>query len=542
MQSTIKIEVNETTKMFRVVDTTDYAAQGVSLSALAAKVLGTVRFNGSIIYQKLLVGDPLVNLQGGATTSAWVACPLDSSNNPSYGVYTITDYSVRTALDEELCSAVIAGASGAGGFTLEDLDLTNVLADGDTIVISDSLASNSGTKTVASVTLASGDTTIYVDQTVNAETPVASSKVNFDITKVTGSATATYAGCTKIIPSFTFDSDCDYGLYGRLSVVDTASIGTQEVVSRLLTLKYPSWKDTADVTSDEGGIVLDALSTGTWTVLNAYTLTYSSGDLLVTYNASVEDERKVSCAGTLCGLLPCIQNLWNVHSAAVKTGVSPYQFFVDGVLLNYVQAVEYKKCGEYEKYQERVKAIDELLDASGCECSCCDNDALYDVVNAAAGQPSVIEELQAEIDALTARMDEAEENIVSLGNEQEVLNQGLTTTNQVIDEITALIVLVKAGLLNQSGTNIPVYTPSSDSQVDGMTFTRLGAGSYRITFESPFDSSKVFPFLDTTNFLKSVRIYTESNTQIRIITYDTATGVPEDSVLLDSKLLIQFYP
>jgi hypothetical protein len=294
--------------------------------------------------------------------------------------------------------------------------------------------------------------------------------------------------------------------------------------------------------SDEGGIVLDALATGTWTITNNYELSQVSSGLIVTYTASVTDERKVSCAGTLCGLLPCIENLLQVHGAAVKKGFSPYQFFVDSILLNYVQAVEYKKCGEFDKYQEKVAAIDALLDASGCECSCCDDDVLIWVVNATAGQATIIEALQAEIDALTARMVAAEASIVSLGNEQEVLSQGLTTTNQVVDEITALIVFVKAGLLNQNGTNIPVYTPSSDSQFDGMTFTRLGAGSYRITFDSPFDSSKVFPFLDTTNFLKSVRIYTESNTQIRIVTYDTATGIPEDGVLLDSKLLIQFYP
>lgn len=536
MESTINIEVNVVTNMFRVVDSTDYAAQGVSLAALAAKGLGTVRFNGDIVYQKLLVGDPLVNLATGATTSAWVACPLDSNGNAAYGTYTC-DYSVRTTLVNEDVFSVTAGSGGTGGFTLENLDMREVFVVGDTFTISSSLAGNNGVKTITSISFASGDTTLFVSGNVNAEV-VVSSNFSYNLTRETDTASAVYAGCTQVTPTFSFTSECDYGLFGRLSVLDTTNANGQTVVSRLLTLMYPSWTDTANVTSDEGGIVLGALATGTWTVSNVYEFSQTTGDLIVTYTASVEEERRVTCSGSLCGLLPCIQNLLQVHSASVKTGFSPYQYYVDAITLNYIQALEYKKCGNYDEYQAKVAAIDALLDESGCECSCCDDDVLIWVTNASAGDIT----LQDQIDALDVRVTANEVSIDALASEQDVQASAITVIQGDITDLQNLVVFVKAGVLNQVGTSAPTYVASSESEFSTMTFTRLGVGSYRATLSPAFDPTKVFPFLDTTNIGKGVKIYTDSNTQIQIYTYDLATLGLEDDVLSDSKLLIQFYP
>lgn len=542
MESTINIEVNVVTNMFRVVDSTDYAAQGVSLAALAAKGLGTVRFNGDIVYQKLLVGDPLVNLAAGATTSAWVACPLDSNGNAAYGTYTC-DYSVRTMLDDLTCDSVVSGSGGTGAFILDGLDLTNVLAAGDSITISNSLSLNNGVRTITSVTLASGNSSLFVSQTVNTETPVASSKLSFDITKVTGDASAVYAGCTQVTPTFSFTSECDYGLFGRLSVLDTTNANGQTVISRLLTLMYPSWTDTANVTSDEGGIVLGALATGTWTVSNVYEFSQTTGDLIVTYTASVEEERRVTCSGSLCGLLPCIQNLLQVHSASVKTGFSPYQYYVDAITLNYIQALEYRKCGNYDEYQAKVAAIDALLDESGCECSCCDDDVLIWVTNASAGDVTVLEELQDQIDALDIRVTANEDNISELAGITTQLGVDLSLVEADVETIFTLLPLGYLATASQSGTSAPVMTIGYNQTALAFTAARTGIGNYTLTSSTPFDPTKVVVAqVATTNILKRVTAYVESSTVIRIQTFDNTTYALEDTVLLDSKIHIQVYP
>ena len=474
MESTIRIEINKTTKKFRLVDITNYDLQGVALTTLSAKGLGTLRFAGNIVAQKLTIVDPLVNLSTGATASAWFDCVLDSDGAIAYGIYSIDDYSVRTAISNVTCGSVIADSEGLGGFVLDDINLTNVLAAGDSITISNSLSANNGVKTITSVGLSTIDSILFVSQTVNAETPVASSKVSFDITKVTGAASGTYAGCEEITLSVSFNADCERGLNGSIVVLDTTSYGDQEVTSKELTLMYPSWTDTANVTSTDGAITLSAIATGTYTITSETTLSLTNGDLVITYVATLSDEYRVSCSGSLCGLLPCIQNLLQVHGAAVKNGFSPYQYFVDSILLNYVQAIEYKKCGEFDKYQERVDAIESLLDASGCECSCCDNDALYWVINIDPEENNILVELQEEVAAIFVMLADLQNLITGTGgiDDQiaELAADITTNTNQIgliLNFISDLntYVTTQFGLVNTSITEINADVAENTSDI-----------------------------------------------------------------------------
>jgi hypothetical protein len=478
MESTIRIEINKTTKKFRLVDITNYDLQGVALTTLSAKGLGTLRFAGNIVAQKLTTIDPLVNLATGATASAWFDCVLDSDGAIAYGIYSIDDYSVRTAISNVTCGSVIADSEGLGGFVLDDINLTNVLAAGDSITISNSLSANNGVKTITSVGLSTIDSILFVSQTVNAETPVASSKVSFDITKVTGAASGTYAGCEEIKLSVSFNADCERGLNGSIVVLDTTSYGDQEVVSKQLILMYPSWTNTPNFTSTDGAITLSAIATGTYTITSESTITLTNGDLLITYVASLSDEYRVSCSGSLCGLLPCIQNLLQVHGAAVKNGFSPYQYFVDSILLNYVQAIEYKKCGEFDKYQERVDAIESLLDASGCECSCCDNDALYWVINIDPEENNILVELQEEVAAIFVMLADLQNLITGTGgiDDQiaELAADITTNTNQIgliLNFISDLntYVTTQFGLVNTSITEINADVAENTSDIAANT-------------------------------------------------------------------------
>jgi hypothetical protein len=60
-----------------------------------------------------------------------------------------------------------------------------------------------------------------------------------------------------------------------------------------------------------------------------------------------------------------------------------------------MQAMNYRACGELDKYRETLTLLEAQLDASGCECSCCDDNTYYWVSNNSA--TSVIDELLANI-------------------------------------------------------------------------------------------------------------------------------------------------
>jgi hypothetical protein len=377
---------------------------------------------------------------------------------------------------------------------------------------------------------------------VNAETPVVSSKVSFDITQLTGSASGTYVGCEEVSLSVSFVSDCERGLNGSVVVTDTTDYDGQLVVSKELTLFYPSWTETPEVASVNGVVSLSAIATGTYTVTSSSVITLTNGDLLVTYESSFSEEYKVSCSGSLCGLLPCISNLLQVHSAAVKKGVSPYQFFVDSILLNYVQAIEYKKCGEFDKYQEKVQAIDDLLDSSGCECSCCDDDELIWVLNIDPTENNILTQLQEDVEALEAIVVVQEAQITNLIGEIDNLGGQLANTDDNVNNLYLLSIAATAGTITQTGGSAPVLTVNVNTFDRVFTPTRTAIGDYLLTADVAFDVTKIYPnSIESLNTLKGVRLDVIDTTKIRIITYDLATLALEDDVLLDSRFNFQYY-
>jgi hypothetical protein len=119
--------------------------------------------------------------------------------------------------------------------------------------------------------------------------------------------------------------------------------------------------------------------------------TQTSG-LIVLYTRSVIKEFQVSCSGSLCGLVPCIENLRAAHQAElVRNRISKYQVFVDNVLMFYIEAMNYRSCGELDKYRTAIAHLQAQLDASGCDCACCDDETYYWVSNNSG--VSVIESL-----------------------------------------------------------------------------------------------------------------------------------------------------
>jgi hypothetical protein len=89
-----------------------------------------------------------------------------------------------------------------------------------------------------------------------------------------------------------------------------------------------------------------------------------------------------------------MENLRAAHAAElVRNRISKYQVFVDNVALYYIEAMNYRSCGELDRYRDTINLIQAQLDASGCDCACCDDNSYYWVSNNSAN--SIIDEILA---------------------------------------------------------------------------------------------------------------------------------------------------
>jgi hypothetical protein len=167
-------------------------------------------------------------------------------------------------------------------------------------------------------------------------------------------------------------------------------------------ISYPSW------TSSQIGFISqipnaplpytnNVLATGTYTVVMNQVINQIQTDgLIISYPANTTGEFKVSCVGSLCGLNSCIDSLRNAHAAELQRNrISKYQVFVDNVLMYYIEAQTYRSCGDADAYRTALANIQAQLDASGCDCGCCDDDVYTFVsVNSSATIESLIEAIQ----------------------------------------------------------------------------------------------------------------------------------------------------
>lgn len=380
-----------------VTDSTDYAGLGIDLLADQAKGLGVITFNGDVIVDKNIIADPMIDLQNweglnpGVTPVFYFPLELDLNGNVANGVYTF-QYSLRLNgicdfMSITLPSTAVSDTGKYANFLIPGNTLT-MDPSGDPVTIL-TVGPESG-----------GEFTLTLSGLLN-DTDGSST---FDITNLQLSGVYTYSGCTQTTADVSFTYDCEVGNSGSWAVANTTNLASNEVVSTLnCTVSYPSW--TALTPTFNPQVVLTSLpypsapntetplATGTYTVsLTQQILQTQTDGLILQYSTSVIKEFAVSCAGTLCGLIPCIENLRAAHAAElVRNKVSKYQVYVDNVLMYYIEALNYKACGELAKYKETIALLQTQLDASGCECACCDDETYYWVSNNSG--VSVIESL-----------------------------------------------------------------------------------------------------------------------------------------------------
>ena len=385
-----------------VIDSTDYTSLGIDVLIAEAKGLGIITFNGDIIVDLNTVGTPMIDLQNWDFVNDGVPTytfdlPLDLNGNVANGVYSI-QYSLRlTGTNYQLFSITLPNTIVTDG----NFWLANFLEAGDTLILEGPVDQP---VVIASIT--------PVDPIVDPGVEIITSTVinppfdsfGFDITNIQLNGVYPYTGCTQVNADVSFIYDCEVGDSGTWSVANTTPLAANEVVASLnCTINYPSWATLSP--TFPGNVVVTSLpypsapgvetplATGTYTVSLTQQIqqTQTSG-LIVLYSRSVIKEFQVSCAGTLCGLVPCIENLRAAHQAElVRNRISKYQVFVDNVLMYYIEAMNYRSCGELDKYRAAIACLQAQLDASGCDCACCDDETYYWVSNNSG--VSVIESL-----------------------------------------------------------------------------------------------------------------------------------------------------
>jgi hypothetical protein len=389
MTSTIHLEFDVANTRYRLVDTTDYISTGINPVTAQMKGLGTIRFNGSIDQQHNTVGDPLVNIELGATTSPWYDLPTDTNGEIVNGTWTVTDYSVRVV--------------GSGvQFTSITLPYT-IVTEGsnwvyDFLTSGNSILLTGGTpQTVVIASIADGTP----NATITTTTVIASAThddISFDVTNLTGSLTHTYSGCVKKTPNLDLSYDCDSGAAGTFTAVDSTSLGTTAVVSRTMVITPPASAPLiSPVTTTQSSYTVIQLATLTWSVSLSLSLSHTQTDgAVINYTVSTVEESKVSCVGSLCGINDCLENLRKIHALALKTGASPYQIVVDNVLLYWVKAKGYKECGKMDEYRAQIALLEFALGDIDCGCGEDEDVARY-IVNGNSSTQTIITQLQSDL-------------------------------------------------------------------------------------------------------------------------------------------------
>lgn len=403
----VYLEINVDTKKGRIVDNSNYTEEDIDLAALSAKGLGNVYSpTGAIIVNGSTVGSPLVNLTS-TTTGAWFDLPLDSNGEILNGTYSFT-YSLRYAITGGVINSITATSTTELEFT----HAGRVLIAGDSVVFTgNSNGADNGTFTVSTAAYDEGsdNSTLVFTQTTLVTDATPDGTYSFDVTRANfAGSTYTYTGCDEVTLSVTTTYDCDSTQFGQLIVVDTTNYGSQEILSRDLSVYYPNGLNPAPTTQPEttttASLTVNTLATGTWTYTLESSIEVTQTDGLVyTYTTTKTSEFVVSCAGTLCGLTPCIQSLYDKYQASyvqgVDSGLAP-------LILNVLQLVtlakEYKICGEATKYATTVAQLESILDESGeCTCGCCDeSDAPQWINNAGFSSQTMLEELYDQVQEL----------------------------------------------------------------------------------------------------------------------------------------------
>lgn len=372
MQIVLSLSIDVNQKKGYLKDSTSYTSLGLNPSTFFLKGYGKLYFNGDIIAGGTY-STPFIDLENGYTEYEF-DLETDVNGEVATGVYSV-NYSVEsqrssvlTSCDSALIyvdyntpynsnlwsnpSDVFVSISGVGGVI--------TLNYGEIVSVSD-LGTN-GVAFEGNITLS------------NASPNARTVTLKFQSLNVA----FVYTGCTKVTQDIGFTYDCDTDPTGSWSVYSNTPTPSGVTVGAATgTIEWPSWTGEPNINVSSLPYSNTALATGTYgaTISQTVTQVIQSSPLLeVEYTLTDTYEWKVTCAGSLCELNACIESLRAAHEAELlRNKISKYQPYVDNVAIYLHEAQNYKSCGEFDKYRETLAKVKSNLDASGCDCGCCDD-------------------------------------------------------------------------------------------------------------------------------------------------------------------------
>ena len=402
MQSTLTLTFDLDNKIGTLTDITDYLSLDFNPVTYNTKGLGTIYFNGVSILSKTLYGDPLINLTN--TTTRQFNLELDVNGEVANGVYTVEyelvsifsspDTSVSASpdyVDVELLSPTPWDSSVYSNSSNIQLRVDPEPPHPLTILSYGQI--NSVTNTVSNVLRFATDESL-IAQAADLRTVYVYIKNDSTLSFV-------YTGCDKITQEIGFTYDCDTDPTGSWSVYSNTPTPSGVTVGAATgTIEWPSWTGEPNITVSSLPYSNTALATGTYgaTISQVVTQVIQSSPLLeAEYTLTDTYEWKVTCAGSLCELNACIESLRAAHETELlRNKISKYQPYVDNVAIYLHEAQNYKSCGEFDKYRETLAKVKSNLDASGCDCGCCDDNE-YKWVAVSTAASTFINNIMSEI-------------------------------------------------------------------------------------------------------------------------------------------------
>lgn len=514
LTANVYLEINNTTKKIRVVDASNYTEEGIDLAALSAKGLGILTSpTGAAIYNGSTVGSPLVNLSA-TTTSTWFDLPLDSNGDILNGTYSFT-YNLRYAISSGVINSITAPSTAELEFTWAG----RVLIEGDSVVFVDNGDSaDNGTFTVDSATFDEGsdNSEIIFTQSSLVTDATPAGTYSFDVTRANfAGSSVVWNGCTLVTPSVTTTVDCDSTQYGQLIVQDTTNYTGQTLVSRTLSVYYPNGltpaPTTDPLTTTAASITVNAIATGTWTYTLVSNMSVTQDDGLVyTYQVSSgAQEFVVSCAGTLCGLTPCIESIKDKYYASYQKGVASG---LEPLILMITQLVglakEYKICGNSEMYASTVAQLESVLDESGqCSCGCCDESAGAQWVdNGGLDSQTMLEDLYDQVQELAAATSYGSTTLF-LGSQFYGADNSFDNVPLSFDELEEITIPstfidfpTTDGAFGKKAIKINIKAQSVST--GGQIYVKLMNGSGTVVFAQPIGTADDGIYVDSTVVLR----------------------------------------
>lgn len=434
MQSTLSLTLDLTAKKGFFTDTTDYNALGVDLNTLGATGSVAVYFQGDV------VGSPLaINLAGGGTTTPLFDLELDVNGEVANGTYSAVytvDFGFVGATLLLAPDQVIVQSLGTNyqGFSAgAEITVSVYIPGGATIT---------GAQDVG------GDLYVTIDQSVSST--AFAIPTNITVTQQNGFSWV-YAGCNLVEAKSGLVADCDYGDFGTFTVTNETDTTGITITSLSVDINYPSWTNEPVITETSLPYTNNQLATGTYSVTLTLEIQKVQNDgLIITYTSESIQEFKVSCIGSLCGLNDCLENLRKAHEAELlKNKISKYQVYVDNILIYYTEAQSYKSCGQMDEYRATVAKLEAQLDASGCDCGCCDEDQYKWVQNTSPAASNIMQQL------------------VALQNDVTVIQGDITTIQGDITTIQNDAIFTADNGLTESSNNVSLGGPlNANTQIN----------------------------------------------------------------------------